>query len=1526
MAARKIGAVIALDGEKEFKSAVTACTKSLNTMKSALKLVETQTDGQTDSIEALRKRHSALNDVLEASQKKEEAVRKGLSHAKDDYESVGKQLSEYRTALDKATAELEEMQKSGSATNDEIEKQERVVAGLAEAVEKGERAYETAGNRVEDWQKKLYDAETETAKTEKAVDETSDAMAELEKSTDGAGEQLGQIGEEAKTAGDGFETVNVSLGSMVKAKLIDAAASGLHAAADAAADAAKYVVEVGSAFEASMSKVGALSGASNDQLNQMSKKARELGSTTKFSAKQVADGFSYMSLAGWDTNEMLASIDGVVSLAAASEMDLAEASDMVTDYLSAFGKSASEAGKMADQMAYAQANSNTTVTQLGDAFGNCAANMNASGQSMETTTALLEAFANQGTKGSEAGTKLAAIMRDITANMEDGAIQIGDTSVAVVDSQGNFRDLTDILVDVDAATQGMGNAEKAAAVSTTFTSRSVSGLNMLLNEGVDNIKGYKDELEHCDGAAQGMAETMQDNLQGKLTEFDSAMEGLGIAMYNYFSGPLSSVVELATGFFSGLTSIIDAPQSDLESFIDKTKAANDEATRALENSKTIVSNAEMEVGKLETSKQFLSEVLDNCKQFSETDLNTPAGEMTSALTLLSKDGFGELAHASADTKKSVKEDMDGLAKNGFTQAGTAADDLAVKVKDICADNQGIKDTADALGYMAEQENGLIVVQDEFTKHKITRVINDMSKYVPEVADAWNETTGELRLTNEQLEAYVNNAERAIKTKAYSEALEQAYKAVADAELAAAMAESQHKEAMKEKDNQVIDAEKLMSEYGDIVAGVAYSNAVESKAERSASKELKESNATKEEAEKHAQLLKQVLEDLGYSTEELTGATEAGTQATEDSTEASEEAIAAKKEEAKATQTASEEIRKAAVESSKQIREAYDSVKESAESAFGVSAFDEWAQNEENGMQKMLAAMESQLSGMTHYMDNLAVIRDNAAQITPEFLAYLENLGKDGSQVIQDIADAFRRGDTASVQNLMDTYMKAVSKQDEISTAMGLDALAMKLGLDELGSTAAEWDDVSAAFDGLMQIIEIDGKTISQTTIDSFNEAVQTARDCGIAIPDGLANGLQQGMEADDPAQYVIAATDQLNAALQGRGTELMKIAQEAGINVPTSISNGIAQGGPTAKAAYMELCGLLGAQVGDFGNVGAQSADAMINNEVEGISSQSNDVTNASNNVINAAMKAGQTSADAFKAPGRVAMMAFVYGMNAQKSAVENAAAQLATGAASTAEGKKQLFHNAGSTDMDSFIQGMNSQARSANQSAANIALDAADSASNQYNTFYYSGLNDASSFAEGISAGSRSAANAGVGVAGSAVNGLGSYSKSYYTIGYNASIGMANGIYGGSSAVTRAASAVASAAARVARSVLKIHSPSKVFEEIGDFTVQGFVNALEDGQTQVGEAMQNLLALDDFESGVAQLEDLSLGSATVTMSSGGLEDKIDALTSLIGTYFPEVIEKINTGMVFDMSQTYMGTLAQRTSEQIGMSVRRARA
>ncbi len=327
---------------------------------------------------------------------------------------------------------------------------------------------------------------------------------------------------------------------------VAAVSAGVVAAVSAA-------VSVGSDFESAMSEVAAISGATDDELQKLSDKAKEMGSSTKYSATEAAEALKYMSLAGWTAEQSTEALDGVLNLAAASGMELSEASDMVTDYLSAFGMSAEESAYFADLLSYAQSNSNTTAEALGEAYKNCAANLNAAGQDVETVTSLLSSMANQGLKGSEAGTALAAIMRDITNEMQDGEIAIGDTSVAVADANGNYRDLTDILADVEKATDGMGTAEKAAALSSTFTSDSIKGLNLILNEGVDEAASFEEQLTESAGSAEKASASMNDNLQGDVTIMKSALEGLGIQVYETLDDGLREAVQLGTEYIDRLS-------------------------------------------------------------------------------------------------------------------------------------------------------------------------------------------------------------------------------------------------------------------------------------------------------------------------------------------------------------------------------------------------------------------------------------------------------------------------------------------------------------------------------------------------------------------------------------------------------------------------------------------------------------------------------------------------------------------------------------------------------------------------------------------------------------------------------------------------------------------------------------------------------------------------------------------------------------------------------------------------------------
>lgn len=439
----------------------------------------------------------------------------------DAAEKAARSLSE---TMDDAGGEAETLRSTISKQEDTLQQlKQRYVDVATEQGETSDEARELA-RQIQDLSSELHENKTKLSDAEYAADKLDNSLEEVESS--------------AKKADDGF--------TMFKATLANLAAEAITRAVDGIKNLAGNVIELGQNFTSTMSEVSAISGATGEDFEKLEACAREYGATTVFSASNAAEALKYMSLAGWDADQSTSALGGVLNLAAASGMELGAASDMVTDYLSAFAMEAGDAAYFADLLSYAQSHSNTTAEALGEAYKNCAANLNAAGQDVETVTSLLEGMANQGYKGSEAGTAMAAIMRDITNGMKDGAIKIGETSVAVMDAQGNFRDLTDILTEVEAATNGMGDAERAVALSSTFTADSTKGLNLILNEGMDKIAGYEEELRGASGSAEEMANIMNDNLSGDVAAMNSAFEELGLKIYDALESKLRAGVQFIT--------------------------------------------------------------------------------------------------------------------------------------------------------------------------------------------------------------------------------------------------------------------------------------------------------------------------------------------------------------------------------------------------------------------------------------------------------------------------------------------------------------------------------------------------------------------------------------------------------------------------------------------------------------------------------------------------------------------------------------------------------------------------------------------------------------------------------------------------------------------------------------------------------------------------------------------------------------------------------------------------------------------
>ena len=501
-------------------------------------------------------------------------LKSGLEQAKTDialaaseFEAQAGWSKAWKDSIDGVTAKIDQMGK-------ELEAKKQMVELWQNELDRVTDIYGEDSAEAKKTETQLNKAQAAYNKAEGYVNDLKARLKELEEQEENTGDATDDLAEDIEDMGDeaddtqkgGLKKLKDSLVDIkdsvadkvknglanIKEKFADLASKGIGKAVDMLKDFIRGVVNVGKDFTSTMSMVRANSGASAAEMEELEKVAKEMGASTTFSAVESAEALNYMALAGWDAKQSAEALGGILDLAAAAQMDLGDASDMVTDYLGAFGLKAKDAGHFADVLAYAQSHANTTAAGLGEAYENVAATMGTAGQSVETTTALLMAMANQGTKGSRAGTALNAVMRDLTKKMKDGQVMIGDTAVAVSDEEGNFRDLITILYDAKKAVQGMGTAEAQSALMTTFTSDSVKAVNEIFTEGVVAVGQYRNELKKSDGAAKSISDIMNDNLSGDMKMLDSAVQDIQIGIFELIEGPLRTIVQLVTAAIRGI--------------------------------------------------------------------------------------------------------------------------------------------------------------------------------------------------------------------------------------------------------------------------------------------------------------------------------------------------------------------------------------------------------------------------------------------------------------------------------------------------------------------------------------------------------------------------------------------------------------------------------------------------------------------------------------------------------------------------------------------------------------------------------------------------------------------------------------------------------------------------------------------------------------------------------------------------------------------------------------------------------------
>ena len=374
-------------------------------------------------------------------------------------------------------------------------------------------------------QREIVETEEELRRLQQEAATTNTALSKI----DVAGQKMETVGNSIAGAGKKMMGVTTVIGGV-----------GV-AAVKTAAD-----------FDSAMSQVAAVSGATGKDFDALRNKAREMGAKTKFSATEAAEAMNYMAMAGWKTEDMLDGLEGVMNLAAASGEDLAATSDIVTDALTAFGLSAKDSGHFADILAAASSNANTNVSMMGETFKYCAPIAGALGFSAEDTAEAIGLMANAGIKSSQAGTALRTIMNNLAGDVKISGKAIGDVTIATTNADSSMRDLSDILADCRSAFGNLTESEKAQAAESLVGKNAMSGFLALMNAGEDDIAKLSSAIDNCDGSAEKMAMTMQDNLAGQLTILKSQLQELAISFGDILMPAIRSIVSKLQGFVDKL--------------------------------------------------------------------------------------------------------------------------------------------------------------------------------------------------------------------------------------------------------------------------------------------------------------------------------------------------------------------------------------------------------------------------------------------------------------------------------------------------------------------------------------------------------------------------------------------------------------------------------------------------------------------------------------------------------------------------------------------------------------------------------------------------------------------------------------------------------------------------------------------------------------------------------------------------------------------------------------------------------------
>lgn len=490
---------------------------------------------------------SSAQKILAKTQKEIQAFSKlqgdisGYEKQQNAISELVKKQQGYEKSLERVKTqkkELEKLQKDYSGKSDskyddvyflkELNNLSEREAALKRNLDKTTDGIEKQKKSAEELKNKLREAGVNTDDLSGSSKELADKMEALKKQEEAAADAAAELGDRS-----------VGTFELIEGQIVQ---SGLNEILKELAGAYKECISLAAGFGGTMSKVEALSGASEVEMSELTGKAKELGATTKFTATEAAEAMTYMGMAGWNAQQMISGMDGVLMLAAASGEDLGTVSDIVTDDLTAFGLAANDAGHFADVLAAASTSSNTNVGLMGETFKYVAPLFGTMKWSAEDAAVAVGLMANSGIKGTQAGTSLKTAIANLISPSEKMREKMDELGI----SMENVKSFSEVQTMLRSSFAGLSEQEQAAAASVIFGKEAMSGMLNIINASQTDIDKLTNAISNCDGAAKQMSETMLDNLGGQMTLLSSASDALKVTVGDAFKDELTSLAKIGT--------------------------------------------------------------------------------------------------------------------------------------------------------------------------------------------------------------------------------------------------------------------------------------------------------------------------------------------------------------------------------------------------------------------------------------------------------------------------------------------------------------------------------------------------------------------------------------------------------------------------------------------------------------------------------------------------------------------------------------------------------------------------------------------------------------------------------------------------------------------------------------------------------------------------------------------------------------------------------------------------------------------